>query len=128
MKLSKQFIKWLKTIGKTKRQKNIDLRYEEIKKKAAERALKKISAGSGITTATTIKSQYDYYISSKKIRFEDDIKIDGRRLLKEIDELRERLLLLERDAKLEEKYPRLKEKRDEYQQELEKYRTFERLK
>lgn len=90
--------------------------------------MKKISAGSGITTATTIKSQYDYYISSKKIRFEDDIKIDGRRLLKEIDELRERLLLLERDAKLEEKYPRLREKRDEYQQELEKYRTFERLK
>ena len=116
----------MKTIGKTKRQKNIDLRYDEIKKEAAERALKKNFSKSGNYHFN--KPEYHFYNSSKKIRVEDDIEVNGRRLLKEIDELRERLLLLERDAKLEEKYPRLREKRDEYQQELEKYRTFERLK
>ena len=52
----------------------------------------------------------------------------GRDILKELDEMRDALLLLKRDLDMEAKYPRLKELKDEYEAALEKYKTFETIK
>lgn len=49
-------------------------------------------------------------------------------VLDEIQEIREMLLMLNRDKHLEKKYPKLKEAADEYKRILEKYKTFEILK
>ena len=54
--------------------------------------------------------------------------VDGRDVLKELDEMRDALLLLKRDVDMEAKYPRLKEIKDEYERALEKYKTFETIK
>ena len=56
------------------------------------------------------------------------LEVNGRDILKELDEMRDALLLLKRDVDMEAKYPRLRELKDEYEQALEKYKTFERLK
>lgn len=49
-------------------------------------------------------------------------------LHKEIQDIKQMLMMINRDFYLEEKYPKLKEKADEYHKQLEKYKTFERLK
>ena len=54
--------------------------------------------------------------------------VNGRDVMKELDEMRDVLLLLKRDVDMESKYPRLKELKDEYERALEKYKTFEALK
>ena len=54
--------------------------------------------------------------------------VNGRDVMKEIDEMRDALLLLKRDVDMEAKYPRLKELKDEYERSLEKYKTFEAIK
>jgi hypothetical protein len=54
--------------------------------------------------------------------------IQGRDVLKELDEMRDALLLLKRDVDMESKYPKLKELKDAYEQQLEKYKTLEALK
>ena len=54
--------------------------------------------------------------------------VNGRDVMKELDEMRDALLLLKRDVDMEAKYPRLKEIKDEYERALEKYKTFEALK
>ena len=54
--------------------------------------------------------------------------VDGRNVMKELDEMRDVLLLLKRDVDMEAKYPRLRELKDEYERALEKYKTFEALK
>jgi hypothetical protein len=54
--------------------------------------------------------------------------VHGRDVMKEIDEMRDALLLLKRDVDMESKYPRLKELKDEYERALEKYKTFEAIK
>jgi hypothetical protein len=48
--------------------------------------------------------------------------------MKELDEMRDAMLLLKRDVDMEAKYPRLKEIKDEYERALEKYTTFDALK
>ena len=62
------------------------------------------------------------------IRINDPLLVKGRDILKELDEMRDALLLLKRDVDMEEKYPRLKELKDQYEQALEKYKTFEIIK
>jgi hypothetical protein len=47
--------------------------------------------------------------------------------MKELDEMRDVLLLLRRDVDMEAKYPKLKELKDEYERTLEKYKTFEAI-
>jgi hypothetical protein len=42
------------------------------------------------------------------------LEVQGRDVLKELDEMREALLLLKRDVDLEEKYPELKQAYDDY--------------
>jgi len=54
--------------------------------------------------------------------------VQGRDILKELDEMRDSLLLLKRDVDMEAKYPKLKELKDAYEEQLEKYKTFEALK
>lgn len=54
--------------------------------------------------------------------------VNDRDILKELDEMRDALLLLKRDVDMESKYPRLKELKDQYEQALEKYKTFDRIK
>ena len=54
--------------------------------------------------------------------------VNGRDVMKELDEMRDAMLLLKRDVDMESKYPRLKELKDEYERALEKYKTFEAIK
>ena len=54
--------------------------------------------------------------------------VNGRDVMKELDEMRDALLLLKRDVDMEAKYPKLKELKDEYERSLEKYKTFEAIK
>ena len=54
--------------------------------------------------------------------------VNGRDILKELDEMRDALLLLKRDVDMEAKYPKLRELKDAYEAQLEKYKTFEALK
>jgi hypothetical protein len=54
--------------------------------------------------------------------------VNGRDVMKELDEMRDALLLLKRDVDMESKYPRLKELKDEYERALAKYKTFEAIK
>lgn len=54
--------------------------------------------------------------------------VNGRDVMKELDEMRDALLLLKQDVDMEAKYPRLKELKDEYEKALEKYKTFDRIK
>jgi hypothetical protein len=54
--------------------------------------------------------------------------VNDRNILKELDEMRDALLLLKRDVDMEAKYPRLKELKDRYEAELEKYKTYDRIK
>ena len=56
------------------------------------------------------------------------LKVNGRDVMKELDEMRDALLLLKRDVDMETKYPRLRELKDEYERTLAKYKTFDALK
>jgi hypothetical protein len=48
--------------------------------------------------------------------------------MKEIDELRDAVLLLKRAVDMEEKYPELRRLKDEYEAALDKYKTFDAIK
>ena len=48
--------------------------------------------------------------------------------MKELDEMRDALLLLRRDVDMEAKYPKLKKIKDEYERQLEIYKTFDSIK
>jgi hypothetical protein len=65
---------------------------------------------------------------TRKVQVTAGLEVNGRDVLKELDEMRDALLLLKREIDMEARYPRLKEIKDMYDQELEKYKTFERLK
>ena len=54
--------------------------------------------------------------------------VNGRDVIKELDEMRDALLLLKRDVDMEAKYPKLRELKDAYEAQLGKYKTFEALK
>ena len=62
------------------------------------------------------------------MRVDVPLLVNGRDVMKEIDEMRDALLLLKRDVDMEAKYPRLKELKDAYERQLEKYKTFDTLK
>ena len=62
------------------------------------------------------------------MRVDVPLVVDGRDVMKELDEMRDALLLLKRDVDMESKYPRLKEIKDEYEAALAKYKTFDTLK
>jgi hypothetical protein len=62
------------------------------------------------------------------MRVDVPVIVNGRDVMKELDELRDAMLLLKRDVDMEAKYPRLKEIKDEYERALAKYTTFDTLK
>lgn len=62
------------------------------------------------------------------MRVDVPLIVNGRDVIKELDEMRDSLLLLKRDVDMEAKYPRLRELKDEYEAALAKYKTFEALK
>ena len=62
------------------------------------------------------------------MRVDVPLLVNGRDVMKELDEMRDALLLLKRDVDMEAKYPKLKELKDEYERSLEKYKTFEAIK
>ena len=91
------------------------------------------------TIDTTISnSNYTTSIADAKIyinggengsmRVDVPLIVNGRDVMKELDEMRNALLLLKRDVDMESKYPRLKEIKDEYEAALAKYTTFDTLK
>ena len=62
------------------------------------------------------------------MRVDVPLIVDGRDVMKELDEMRDVMLLLRRDVDMEKKYPKLRELKDEYERALEKYQTFDTLK
>ena len=62
------------------------------------------------------------------MRVDVPLLVNGRDVMKEIDEMRDAMLLLKRDVDMEAKYPKLKKIKDEYEAALSKYKTFEALK
>ena len=62
------------------------------------------------------------------MRVDVPLVVKGRDVMKELDEMRDVLLLLKRDVDMESKYPKLKEIKDEYEAALAKYATFDTLK
>ena len=67
-------------------------------------------------------------ITDKKMSITVPLEVNGRDVLKELDELRDAMLLLKRHVDMEDKYPKLKELTDAYERQLEKYKTFEAIK
>ena len=67
-------------------------------------------------------------VSNNVTTISTPLEVNGRDVMKEIDEMRDALLLLKRDVDMEARYPKLRELKDAYEQQLEKYKTFEALK
>ena len=69
---------------------------------------------------------------AKTMQIDTPLVVQGRDVMKELDEMRDALLyyrmLIKRDVDMEAKYPRLKEIKDEYEAQLAKYKTFDILK
>ena len=62
------------------------------------------------------------------MRVEIPLVVQGRDVMKELDELRDSVLLLKRHIDMEAKYPKLKELKDAYESQLAKYKTFDAIK
>lgn len=86
---------------------------------------------SGIVTASNISNSAITINNDPvngSVTIDVPLSVNGRDILKELDEMRDSLLLLKRNVDMEEKYPRLRELKDEYERALEKYKTFDTLK
>lgn len=77
---------------------------------------------------TASSSSSAVIINSDLVEVTVPMLVNGRDVMKELDEMRDVLLLLKRDVDMEAKYPRLRELKDEYERALEKYKTFDTLK
>ena len=87
-------------------------------------------SSSAITTTTNLGDSNVRIDGGKNGRMLVDVPliVNGRDVMKELDEMRDALLLLKRDVDMEAKYPKLKELKDAYEAQLEKYKTWEALK
>lgn len=88
----------------------------------------KMKTNYNITSSVNISPPPTIVAANDKVRTYVPLEVQGRDVLKELDEMRDALLLLKRDVDMEEKYPRLKELKDEYEATLAKYKTFETIK
>ena len=93
------------------------------------------SAGtSGYTYTTTNSSGYTLGEHVKinnnpaSLEVKGNLVINGRDLEERLETIERVLMIPERDIELERQYPKLKKKYDDYIKELEKYRTWERIK
>ena len=90
-----------------------------------------ISLGSSASTWTYAPNDIviaDNTTTNTTLKVDGTLEVQGRDVMKELDEMRDALLLLKRDVDMEAKYPRLKEIKDEYEAALAKYTTFDTLK
>ena len=62
------------------------------------------------------------------MRVDVPLLVNGRDVMQELDELRDAVLLLKRHVDMEARYPKLRELKDAYEAQLEKYKTWEALK
>ena len=62
------------------------------------------------------------------MRVDVPLLVNGRDVMKEIDEMRDAMLLLKRHVDMESKYPKLKKIKEEYEAALAKYKTFDAIK
>ena len=83
-----------------------------------------IATSSLVSSAITINGDP----TNGSMRVDVPLIVNGRDVMKELDEMRDVLLLLKRDVDMEAKYPRLKELKEEYEAALAKYKTFDTLK
>jgi hypothetical protein len=67
-------------------------------------------------------------VGELKSEFHTPLLVNGRDVMQEIDNIYDALLLLKRDVDMEAKYPKLKELKEAYEAQLEKYKTWEALK
>ena len=65
---------------------------------------------------------------AKTMQVDFPLVVQGRDVMKELDELRDSMLLLKRHVDMEAKYPKLKELKDAYESQLAKYKTFDAIK
>jgi hypothetical protein len=97
---------------------------------------KMTTLNSGITTGAiasgtnygSITIRDDVNIAAKAMQIDIPLVVQGRDVMKELDELRDSMLLLKRDVDMEAKYPKLKELKDAYESQLAKYKTFDAIK
>ena len=61
------------------------------------------------------------------LKVDGTIEVQGRDILKELDEMRDAMLLLNRDVSMEQKYPELKEAYDNYKKILDELTVIEKL-
>jgi hypothetical protein len=97
-----------------------------------------ISGYAGTITSSAVTSGTNYgnitivddvnIAQSKAMLVDIPLVVQGRDVMKELDELRDSVLLLKRHVDMEAKYPKLKQLKDEYERALEKYKTFDTLK
>ena len=151
MKISKLFTNWFIKTGKEnktssrddyyqKRREIIEDEHERLKKwrkKIKQRmssnyiystSIGHVPGGYSGSTITASNVWNDTTIQDNTTLKASALEIDGRDILKELDEMRDALLLLKRDVDMEAKYPRLKELKDEYERAIEKYKTFDTIK
>jgi len=88
-----------------------------------------IASTNNIVTDTNANTDYAFTNELEKgVIVQGDLKVNGRDVMAELDEMRDALLLIKRDVDMEAKYPKLKEIKDEYAAALAKYQTFDTLK
>ena len=66
--------------------------------------------------------------TASKMQIDIPLVVQGRDVMKELDEMRDAMLLLKRHVDMEAKYPKLKELKDAYESQLAKYKTFDAIK
>ena len=93
---------------------------------------KMTTLNSGITSSANygnITIRDDVNIAqAKTMQVDIPLVVQGRDVMKELDELRDAMLLLKRHVDMEAKYPKLKELKDAYESQLAKYKTFDAIK
>ena len=91
------------------------------------------TVNSGYVTTSSITGSHsniwtDDVSAKAAITVDGTLEVQGRDVLAELDEMRDALMLIKRDVDMEAKYPKLKELKDAYEAQLEKYKTFDTLK
>jgi hypothetical protein len=155
MKTLKQFTKWFTKTGKESKTLRSDLlthirEQEAAEKKRREKWSKELKQSMS-TNNYTYNSAYTVSnpnvglgaisstsISDSKVtidggangsmRVDVPLLVNGRDVMREIDEMRDAMLLLKRHVDMEAKYPKLKKLKDEYEAALAKYKTFDAIK
>ena len=89
------------------------------------------TSGPATTVSSTSIAEPKIHIDGGEngsMRVDVPLIVNGRDVVKELDDMRDALLLLKRDVDMEAKYPKLKKIKDEYERALDMYKTFETIK